>query len=203
MTKYTVHYFNIKGRGEIVRLMLVAAGVDFEDNRVQGDDWPKLKPTMPTGQMPVLEVDGKKYSQSLAIARYLAKEFGLCGKSNIEQLQVDQVVETVSDLLTEMIKPVFEKDAAKKAEMSKKLNEETIPRVLGVLQNFLEGNGGEYFVGSKTTLADIFFMDIVSRLVEKESKVLDKFPKLAANLKKTQSLPKIEAYLAKRPKTDL
>ena len=46
-------------------------------------------------------------------------------------------------------------------------------------------------------------MDIVSRLMEKESKVLDKFPKLAANLKKTQSLPKIEAYLAKRPKTDL
>ena len=39
---------------------------------------------------------------------------GLCGKSNIEQLQVDQVVETVSDLLTEIIKPVFEKDAAKK-----------------------------------------------------------------------------------------
>ena len=25
--------------------MLVAAGVDFEDNRVQGDDWPKLKPS--------------------------------------------------------------------------------------------------------------------------------------------------------------
>lgn len=38
------------------------------------------------------------------------------------------------------------------AEMSKKLNEETIPRVLGVLQNFLEGNGGEYFVGSKVQI---------------------------------------------------
>lgn len=45
MTKYTVHYFNVKGRGEIVRLILVAAGVDFEDNRVEREDWPKLKPS--------------------------------------------------------------------------------------------------------------------------------------------------------------
>lgn len=43
MTKFTVYYFNIKGRGEIVRLMLTAAGVDFEDHRVQGEEWPKLK----------------------------------------------------------------------------------------------------------------------------------------------------------------
>lgn len=53
------------------------------------------------------------------------------------------------------------------------------------------------------SLADIFFMDIVSRVVEKDPKDLEKFPKLAANLKKTQSEPKIAAYLAKRPKTDL
>lgn len=46
-------------------------------------------------------------------------------------------------------------------------------------------------------------MDIVSRVVEKDPKDLEKFPKLAANLKKTQSEPKIAAYLAKRPKTDL
>ena len=36
--------------------------------------------------------------------------------------------------------------------MNKKLNEETIPRVLGILQNFLEGNGGDYFVGSKVKI---------------------------------------------------
>ena len=46
-------------------------------------------------------------------------------------------------------------------------------------------------------------MDVVSRLVEKDEKVLEKFPKLAASLQKTQELPKIEAYLAKRPKTEL
>ena len=36
--------------------------------------------------------------------------------------------------------------------MNKKLNEETIPRVLGILQNFLEGNGGDYFVGTKVSI---------------------------------------------------
>lgn len=53
------------------------------------------------------------------------------------------------------------------------------------------------------SLADVFFMDIVSRVVEKDPNALEKFPKLAANLKKTQSEPKIAEYLAKRPKTDL
>lgn len=32
---------------------------------------------MPTGQMPLLEIDDLKLSQSMAIARYLAREFGM------------------------------------------------------------------------------------------------------------------------------
>ncbi|XP_062577294.1 glutathione S-transferase-like [Saccostrea cucullata] len=203
MVKYTLHYFNLKGRGEIIRLVLTAAGVDFEDHRVEREEWPKLKPTMPAGQMPVLEIDGKKYCQSIGIARYLAREYGLAGKSSLDQLLIDQVVATVDDLLTEMIKPVFEPDETRKAEMFKKLKEETIPRVMGILQNFLDGNGGTYFVGSQLSLADIYFMDIVSRLFDKQGDVLKDHPSLAANLKSTQSLPKIADYLAKRPKTDL
>lgn len=49
------------------------------------------------GQMPVLEVDGKRAHQSLAISRYLAKQVGLVGADHWEDLQIDTVVDTVND----------------------------------------------------------------------------------------------------------
>ena len=39
MTKYTYHYFNVRGRGELARLVFAAAGVEFNDNRVANADW--------------------------------------------------------------------------------------------------------------------------------------------------------------------
>ncbi len=53
---------------------------------------------MPLGQIPVIEFDGQVLSQSLTIARFLAKEFGLAGKTNLEQAQADMVIDTGNDL---------------------------------------------------------------------------------------------------------
>jgi hypothetical protein len=39
---------------------------------------------------------------------------GMSGANSIEQLLIDQVVDTVNDLLTDIFKPVFEQDATKK-----------------------------------------------------------------------------------------
>lgn len=52
---------------------------------------------MPMGQMPVLEVDGKRVHQSLAMCRYLAKQVSLVGADAWEDLQIDTVVDTVND----------------------------------------------------------------------------------------------------------
>lgn len=53
---------------------------------------------MPMGQMPILEVDGKRAHQSLAITRYLAKQVGLNGADAWEDLEIDTVVDTINDL---------------------------------------------------------------------------------------------------------
>jgi prostaglandin-H2 D-isomerase / glutathione transferase len=52
---------------------------------------------MPMGQMPVLEVDGKRVHQSVAISRYLAKQVKLSGADDWEDLQIDTVVDTIND----------------------------------------------------------------------------------------------------------
>lgn len=49
------------------------------------------------GQMPVLEVDGKRVHQSISMARFLAKTVGLCGATPWEDLQIDIVVDTIND----------------------------------------------------------------------------------------------------------
>jgi prostaglandin-H2 D-isomerase / glutathione transferase len=53
---------------------------------------------MPLGQVPVLEYDGTEISQSLTIARFLAREFGLAGKTNLEQAQADMIIDAGNDL---------------------------------------------------------------------------------------------------------
>lgn len=56
-----------------------------------------LAAAMPMGQMPVLEVDGKRVHQSISMARFLAKTVGLCGATPWEDLQIDIVVDTIND----------------------------------------------------------------------------------------------------------
>lgn len=53
---------------------------------------------MPFGQLPILEYDGKLANQTLAIARYVAKQVNLVGKDDWEDLQIDATVDTIYDL---------------------------------------------------------------------------------------------------------
>lgn len=45
MPSYKLTYFDGRGRAEISRLVLVAAGQKYEDVRVGQEEWPTLKPS--------------------------------------------------------------------------------------------------------------------------------------------------------------
>lgn len=70
--KYNLTYFAWTGRGEILRWLLAYGGEEYEDIRVQADEWPALKPNTPFGQLPILDIErsnGEKFTlaQSKAI----------------------------------------------------------------------------------------------------------------------------------------
>lgn len=88
MPNYTLNYFNGRGRAELTRLIFTAAGAQFTDKRYSFEEWPAVKPTTPIGQLPFLEVDGSVLPQSVAIARFVAKETGLAGNGNLEQVKL-------------------------------------------------------------------------------------------------------------------
>nr|ACF25904.1 GST3 [Azumapecten farreri] len=205
MPTYTLHYFPLRARGELIRLLFAAAGKTYTDKIITFADWPSKKSEMPTGQLPVLEVDGEKISQSLAISRYLSREFGLAGDSSLDQARTDQVVDTIGDLLTEFFKYAFEKDTEKKEELKKKTFDSVLTTFATNITKFLDMNKDKsgYFVGKKLTAADLAVYEGFEDFVLVDPKALDKYPKLVAHRKLVLSNPKVKAYVDKRPKTDV
>jgi len=195
-------YFNVRGRGETIRLCLAAGGIKYEDKRIEHKDWPALKPNTPWGSLPVLEVDGKTLGQSITIARYVAREAGLVGKNSLEQGLVDSVVDTTTEFREKMIEVHF-KPEDQKAAAQKDFQEKTIPAILGNLEKFAASNKEKpgYFVGSKLTLADVHFFSILEILMGNAPTILSSFPTLKKVYDNVAANPKIAEYIKNRPTT--
>jgi glutathione S-transferase len=206
MAQYKLTYFKGRGRAEIARLIFAAAGVAYEDVRIEKDQWPALKPSTPFGQLPILEVDGVKLCQSNTIARYLARKYNLAGKTELDQARADMIIDCFEDTAKPMLAFFHESDEARKAELKKKFMEEQLPTSLGLLENILKANnnGDGYFVGSELTWADLAFLNVASwiAMAGAESQLAN-YPKLTALRGRVEKLPKVAEWIAKRPVTDM
>jgi len=205
MASYKLTYFDGRGRGELARLLFAVGGQKYEDIRIERAKWPEVKPTMPFGQMPLLEVDGVKLCQSKTIGRFLANKFGLAGKSDIEKAQADMIVDCIADIAAPVGPMRFEQDAARKAELRDKYSKDALPNHIKNLEKLLKDNkgGDSYFVGDALTWADIAFIDLCT-WVECNGFTADfsAAPKLKALRTKVEAQPKIAAWMKARPASD-
>ena len=67
-------YFDLRVKGEPARLLLAHGGVKYTDERIElgwndPKPWTELKPSMPWGQLPMLQWKGESICQSMAICR--------------------------------------------------------------------------------------------------------------------------------------
>ncbi|TGZ53221.1 Glutathione S-transferase [Temnothorax longispinosus] len=257
MPSYKLIYFPITALGEPIRFLFSYAGIEFVDERIDLNDWPKIKPNIPFGKA-VLEVDGKTIDQSVAVGRYLAKQCGLAGKNDWESLTIDATVDTIHDLRATMpfgkvpmlevdgkkidqsvaifaitwrsnvvlpaktigslwksMRPLtpytiyvpvniarFHYESNEQAKEEKlKAAKETVPYYLERLDAQVKKNGG-YFVGSTLTLADLTFvalLDYLNHMMKED--IVEKYENLKQLQKKVEELPAIKSWIEKRPPT--
>merc|ERR1711976_256356 len=201
MSDIKLSYSNGRGRAETSRLILAHAGVRYTDQRLSGEQFSNVKPKLPYGQLPVVKVDGEVICQSITIARYLANQFGLGGRTNIEKAQADEIADVVNDLIDKRIAAMRETDENKKSTLTKEFMSETIPETLGKLETRLVERGGQFFAGNNLTWADLHVFAFVDRMRLGNTELLDDYPKMKNLIERIEQEPNIANWLQSRPNT--
>jgi len=201
---YKLIYFDFRARAEPIRLIFALADVPYEDFRIIRSEWDQeKKDSMPWGQLPVLEVNGKRLAQSSAICRYLARKFNLTGSDEFEAAKCDELVDAMMDLRTEWKAFFWEPDQERQAVLKKTLTEVSFPKFFAKFEKIVESSDGEFLLGKTVTWADLHIahnLEFYRDTVQKEC--LDGYPNLQKFSASVFNIPRIKAWVEKRPKSD-
>ncbi|KAK2716000.1 glutathione S-transferase 1-like [Artemia franciscana] len=202
MTHYKLIYFNAKGRAELIRLIFAYADVNYDDVRIPRDQWTDMKPKMPFGQLPILEIDGKQLPQTMAIARYLAREFKLAGKDELESAFADAYIDVVNDITYALVPMFREENDEKKREIGAAVFNKTIVPYLEKVEKHLKESGTGYIVGDSITWADLAYFQLLDLLWQRFGRAhLDSFPNLMKLHETVINIPNIKKWIDTRPET--
>jgi glutathione S-transferase len=202
----TVHYFDITGRAEMLRLALAHTGLEWHDDRFPGSEWPTKKAASPTGKAPwVTLADGTSLAQSRAILRLIGKEGGLYPTDALRALRVDELIDTCDDAgaTVRSTGDKLEGDA-KKAARAESAATGDIRAALRWIDEFVGANGSAGFaVGDSLTIADFALATTATSIASGAfdgvpESVLDGFAHIRAVRKTVASLPSTIAFYEER-----
>lgn len=202
MTEYKLVYFNFAALAEPIRWIFKLAKVEFDDERIEPEDWPNQKARFASGQVPLLLVDGKELTQSAAIGRYLATKFGFVTGDPYLDFKSDQVVDILTDGRLQWLKFIREQDTEAKAEVLKNLQDTVCPQILKQLSDIVSSSEGVYINGDKLTFGDLSLAHWLSTWMKTVSPDLIKaYPALISLRETVLALPEIKKWLEERPET--
>jgi glutathione S-transferase len=207
MPSYKLTYFNLGALAEPLRWAFKVAEVDFEDERIEREDWPALKKSgrFPTENLPLLEIDGEVYTQSSALLRYLGTIFGLTVEDPLLRLRLDQILDITADSRPHFRAWFMEADAEKKEKAKDALVNEFLPMYLRQIEGIVSKTEGPYIAGSKLTYGDLGLANALNMWLAlglvTEKQLQDSNPGLAKLREAVVNVPQIKTWLEVRPKT--
>lgn len=200
------YYWPARGRGEQIRLVLVEAGVPWEQPSFNMAD-PSSKSAYfaecrklggnLTTNVPMLHVDGQYLTQSSAVLRYAARKYGLypsCTQNKADILTaytIDNLIAAADDLRTANYKPMVMFGGTQ--EQADDYVANVLPKHLSNFERLL--NNGDYFTPC-FSVADLTIYDALDVANRQVPGVLEKYPSLLAFHARIEARPNIAKWLA-------
>lgn len=204
MSSYKLTYFDFDGgRGEPIRVVLHAAGIEFEDHRVSFAEFGEMRQKLRFNALPVFAIDGETVTQSNGILRYVGKLAGLYPGDDLQALYCDEALGAIEDI-SHHLGATFRLQGDELRLAREKLVDGWLPVFLRGLDALLTRGGGQFFADQQFTVADLKVSYLVRWLC---SGSLDHIPtdlvqQVAPNLvehqQRTASDPRVLAYYAPR-----
>ncbi len=190
----TVTYFDIRARAEPIRLILEEAGIQYEDQQITDQEWPKLRADTPFGWLPVYRNGDLEVWQSHAIYRHLARVHGLYGSDEAEHIRCDVVEEALADLNSLIGRAPWRPDFNK---TRKEFIERELFPVLDHLERFLQTNPARssFWVGSSLTFVDLIVLSYLDCRGSMFPEAMLGHPGLQEFCSEIARRPRIAAYL--------
>lgn len=168
-------------------MMLDHKGLAYENIMYEMDQWPAIKPTMPNGTVPILELDdGTKLCQQSAIIRYIGAVHGYYPMDPDQAIQVDILMEYANEFMGKAFPIAMIPDATAQAAAVADLFANVLPAFMGIVESKLKD--GEWLVNNKLSTADFWCGQAYTNLMNNEvcyaqdkwAEAKIKYPKFAA-----------------------
>lgn len=207
----TLYYFKIPfWRAEVSRLALFMGDIPFTDYRINKQEYDIFKKlgklpnniTAPFKQLPVLEVDGKIFAQTGAIARFCGKLSGLYPTNNdYDSALIDQIIEASQDINFMVTLSNRDKDPQKMKLSREILATKHLPKMFQFLENLIDNNKkSPWFVSDNITIADLAVWRLLGWLSSGlldgvPTNILDPYKKLKSMRKAVYQHPKVNKWM--------
>ena len=185
-------------------------------------NWGKVKPTLPLGAIPCLEIEGEGkdnelIAESHAILRYLGKLGSLYPTDLIEAMKVDSMMDTMAEMARAIEMSVngpvkwliadepWTKEQVLAIRKRISTNEEHgLPFHLKYFENILKENGSGWLVGDSVTIADLLLHRtttwVGSGMLDGIPKTMvDSYPWVKAHHDKIEAIPAVKQWRAEHP----
>mmetsp|Transcript_27769 Transcript_27769/g.54673 ORF Transcript_27769/g.54673 Transcript_27769/m.54673 type:complete len:421 (+) Transcript_27769:15-1277(+) len=216
--RITLRYFNTRGRAEVIRLVLEAAFLQYEQVHYDSLTWPDAKVAgiengmFLFGQVPSVSYNDRDLVQTWSIVRYLGSRHNLLPAQFFTE--IDMLLGGLEDILARYGRLVYSKNFH---EERAEYEAQVLPAWLAHYNRYLSNNRRQeqngtssssssssnsssnsslYLVGGVLTVADIGLFSVIQQHLPVSPSCLAPFPLLSAHFRLISEQKGISNYLA-------